>query len=33
MAVSKKQLAKLETKIGKVFKISTDPSPENFCYS
>ena len=30
MAVSKKQLAELETKIGKVFKISTDPSPENF---
>lgn len=30
MAVSKKQLAELEKKIGKVFKISTDPSPENF---
>jgi hypothetical protein len=30
MAVSKKQLAELELNIGKVFKISTDPSPELF---
>jgi hypothetical protein len=30
MALSKKQRAELENKIGKVFKISTDPSPENF---
>jgi len=30
MVVSKKQLAELETKIGKVFKISTDPNPELF---
>ena len=28
MALNKKQSAELETKIGKVFKISTDPSPE-----
>ena len=30
MSLSKKKLAELETKIGEVFKISTDPSPENF---
>jgi len=30
MALTKKQIAELETKIGKVFKISTDPSPELF---
>jgi hypothetical protein len=30
MALTKKQLAELELNIGKVFKISTDPSPENF---
>jgi len=30
MSLSKKKLAELETKIGDVFKISTDPSPEVF---
>ena len=30
MALSKKQKGELETKITKVFKISTDPAPEVF---